>query len=111
MTDPASRLTGPESRRGRVRGADRLTVALFSGAAFLAVLALLATQVGGQAHAGRTAVRPREILVRRVYRTRVVTRILPAGSGGRSGETVSQSVSGSPSIPSSTVPAPVTRAS
>ncbi len=91
-------------------GPDRVTVALFSLAAFLLVLTLLGAQLGN-AGATRSAARARAVLVRRVYRTTVVERILPAGSGGPSGGTsVTQSESGSGG--SLALPAaPVTRTS
>lgn len=91
MKDPAGRAPA------RRRGIDRLTVALLALAAFLLVLAFLGTQLGASA---RTAARPREIVLRRVYRTTVVERIFPAGAGGPAGGTsVSQSVSGSAAAP------------
>jgi hypothetical protein len=89
-------------------GPDRVTVALFSLAAFLLVLALLGTQLSraGSTHAAaRTSV-----LVRRVYRTTVVERVLPAGSGGSGGTSISQSASGSSAAPPLPA-APVTRTS
>lgn len=83
---------------------DRLTVALFSLAAFLLTLAFLSWQLAGQAPVARA--RPRELLLRRVYTTTVIERV---PSGARAGSSVSQSVSTqSPSEPAGT---PVTRAS
>ncbi len=70
---------------------DRLTIAMVSLAAFLIVLALLATQLG---HAGSTHPTARAVLVRRVYETTVVERV-PASSAARSASSVTQSVSGS----------------
>jgi len=88
---------------------DRPTIALFSLAGFLVVLALLASQfaVGGKA----TSVRPREVLVRRVYQTTVVERVPHSATAGSSAgsPTVTQSVSGSTSIPAAA--AAVTRTS
>lgn len=99
----------PTVRARRARGGpDRVTVALFSLTAFLLVLALLGTQLS---HAGsdRVAAR-RSILVRRIYRTTVIERVLPAGVGGPGGTSVAQSVSGS--SPGSLLgAAPVTRTS
>lgn len=99
------------SRAPRARGGpDRVTVALLSLTAFLLVLALLGSQLS---HAGATHAPPRTraVLLRRVYRTTVVERILPAGSGGPSGGTsVSQSESG-PAGPLAPPAAPVTRTS
>lgn len=82
---------------------DRASVVLFSLAAFLAVLALLAWQL--RASAPRAA-SPRILLVRRVYETTVIETIRGSGSG----TSVSQSVSssGSGSVP---VAAPTSRSS
>ncbi len=94
-------------RRAR-GGADRVTVALFSLAAFLLVLALLGTQLSraGSNHAPAR----RSVLVRRIYKTTIVERVLPAGVGGAGGTSVTQSVSGS--SPGSLLgAAPVTRTS
>jgi len=96
--------------RGACRGPDRVTVALFSLAAFLLVLALLGTQLS-QAGSSHAAAR-RSVLVRRIYKTTIVERVLPAGvggPGGAGGTSVTQSVSGSSS--GSLLPAPVTRTS
>jgi hypothetical protein len=86
---------------------DRPTIALFSLAGFLVVLALLGSQLGVVGHAGA---RPREVLVRRVYQTTVVERVPRSVAIGAStgSSTVTQSVSGSSSIPAA---APVTRTS
>jgi hypothetical protein len=74
-------------------GPDRVTVALLSLTAFLLVLALLGTQLG---RAGSSRVHSRALLVRRVYRTTVIERVLPAAFGGAAGgSSVTQSVSGS----------------
>jgi hypothetical protein len=70
---------------------DRVSVALFSLAAFLAILTLLASQLSGGS--GRS--RPVPVLLRKVYRTTVIERVLPAGTGGRGGASVTQSESGS----------------
>jgi hypothetical protein len=86
---PATRAR--RSHRGTARGADgpdRLTVALLSLAAFLTVLALLA----GQFAASAAAPRPhRVVLVRTVYRTKVIETI----AGGSGQTSVSRSVTGS----------------
>ncbi len=90
-------------------GPDRVTVALASVAAFLLVLALLGTQlsVAGSRHASSS----RALLIRRIYRTTVVERVLPAGTGGGSGgASVTQSVSGSNS-PLTPASLPITRTS
>jgi hypothetical protein len=83
-----------------------VTVGLFSLAAFLLVLALLATQLD---HASASRASGRAVLLRRVYRTTVVERVLPAGSGGASGTSVTQSVSatGASALPAT----PTTRTS
>lgn len=102
--------TLPTPARGARRGSDRVTVALFSLAAFLLVLALLGTQLS-QASSKTTA--RRTVLVRRIYKTTVVERVLPAGvggPGGAGGTSVTQSVSGS-STGSLLGAAPVTRTS
>src|SRR5947209_20337450 len=70
-------------------GLDRGSVILFSLAAFLAVLALLAWEMRPSSP---TFARRREVVVRRVYETTVVETI--KGSSG-SGTSVSQSVSSS----------------
>ncbi len=80
---------------------DRLTVLLFTAAAFLAVLAILAHQLPAVGRADR---RPSTVL-RKVYRTTVVETIV--GAGGPS--SVTRSVSGSSSGAIATAPA--TRAS
>jgi hypothetical protein len=81
-------------------------VALVSLTAFLLVLALLGTQLG---HAAGGHAPHRALLLRRIYRTTVVERILPAGSGPRDGTSVSQSssTSGAEAAPA----APVTHVS
>jgi hypothetical protein len=84
---------------------DRPTIALFSLAGFLVVLALLGSQLGVAGHAA--SARPREVLVRRIYQTTVVERVPRSTTAGSS--TVTQSVSGSTSIPGAA--APVTRTS
>lgn len=93
----------------RVRGGpDRFTVAMASLAAFLLVLALLGTQLSSTS-SGQEAARP--ALIRRIYETTVVERVLPAGAGGGGGgPSVTQSVSGS-SAPLTSTAVPVTRTS
>jgi uncharacterized membrane protein YgcG len=92
----------PTSRRHL--GPDRLTVVLFTLAAFLTVLALLAWQMrSAGVHARPVTV------VRRVYQTTVVETIIgPSGGGG--GSAVTQSVSSSGSS-SSGASGPTTRTS
>jgi hypothetical protein len=107
-TEPRSVLTaGTASRAGRRErgrsGADRLTVCLFSLAAFFVVLTLLAGRVpsvtAGSAH--------QVTLLRKIYRTTVIETI--AGGSGPAGTSVSQSVSSSGSA--TPVSAPATRTS
>jgi len=103
MTEQAP--VGPPRRaRG---GPDRVTVALCSLTAFLLVLALLSTQLS-HTSPSRAAAR-RSVLVRRIYKTTVIERVLPAGVGGPAGTSVAQSVSGSSA--GSVPPNPVTRTS
>jgi hypothetical protein len=86
------------SRRKAAGGPDRTSVILFSTAAFLAVLALLAWQLRAttpRAAAGRV------VIVRRIYQTTVVETIRGPGSG----TSISQSVSSSG--PASAGPAPI----
>ena len=73
------------SKRG-----DRLSVTLFSLAAFLCVLALLGSQLS---HAARSA-RPATALVRKIYKTTVLERVIGARPGP-SGTSVSQTASAS----------------
>jgi hypothetical protein len=92
-------------RRPAVPGLDRLTVALFSLATFLVVLALLAGQVRGAASHGAS----RSVLVvRKIYRTTVVETL--NGGSGPAGTSVSQSVSSS-GASGGPVTAPATRSS
>jgi hypothetical protein len=78
---------------------------LFSLAAFLIVLALLAIQM--RAGASQSAARP-VIVLRKIYRTTVVETI--AGGSGPTGASVTQSVSSS-STGSTAYAAPTTRTS
>ncbi|HEY5045595.1 MAG TPA: hypothetical protein VII53_07040 [Solirubrobacteraceae bacterium] len=88
---------------------DRPTIALFSLAGFLVVFALLGSRLAVGGHAA--AARPREVVVRRIYQTTVVERVPRSATAGPStgSSTVTQSVSGSTSIPAAA--APVTRTS
>ena len=102
MTEtPSPASSGP--RRGSQLASDWPTIVMFSVAAFLATLAFLETQLQGQPPKRTAGARPREVLVRRVYRTTVIERVLASRAGGPTGQTSSQTVSGSPSIVS---PAP-----
>ncbi len=100
--------SAPTTARRPRRGPDRVTVALLSLSAFLIVLALLGTQLSV---AGSKDAPSRALLVRRIYRTTVIERVLPAGARAPAGGTsVTQSVSGSgaePALPAT----PVTRTS
>lgn len=82
---------------------DRLTIAMASLAAFLIVLALLATQLG---HADTRHSSARAVLVRRIYETTVVERV-PAASAAHGTSSVTQSVSAAGAAPAT----PVTRTS
>jgi hypothetical protein len=103
---PAAAAGGGTHTRHR-GGPDRITIGLLAITAFLLVLALLGSQLtspsGGQA-------RRREVVVRRVYRTTVLERVLPAGSGPKAGASVTQSGSPMPAAEPA-APAPVTRVS
>jgi hypothetical protein len=88
-------------------GPDRVTVVLASVTAFLVVLTVLGTQLSATG-SGQEADRP--VLFRKIYRTTVVERVLPAGAGGGGGPSVTQSVSGS-SAPFTSTTVPVTRTS
>jgi hypothetical protein len=106
----------PRLSRGRRSplASDGPTIVMFSVAAFLATLAFLETQLQGQPQKRTAGARPREVLVRRVYRTTVIERVLAPGAGGRTGQTSSQTVSGSPSTvspPASAVAPVLTRTS
>jgi hypothetical protein len=100
--------TATRRRSGRgpaAPGLDRLTVVLFSLAAFLVVLALLAAQLRGAASHGA----PRPVLVvRKIYRTTVVETL--TGGSGPAGTSVSQSVSSSGASNAPVTP-PATRSS
>jgi hypothetical protein len=91
------------SRRRARGGSDRLSVLLFSVAAFLVVFALLVSQLPA---AGSAVSRPAPVL-RKIIRTTIIETI--KGGTGPNGTLVSQSVSGSSSGPS--VAAPTTRTS
>ncbi len=102
-----SATTSPH-RAGRRRGSsgpDRLTVVLFSLAAFLAVLALLAGQL--RAASASSGARP-ALVLRKVYRTTVIETITDGSGAG--GTSVTQSVSSSGSG-ATTLAAPTTRTS
>jgi hypothetical protein len=113
MGTEALRISNPNAttsprRAGRRRGSsgpDRLTVVLFSLAAFLAVLALLAGQL--RAASANSGARP-VLVLRKVYRTTVVETI--AGGSRAGGTSVTQSVSSSGSG-ATTLAAPTTRTS
>jgi hypothetical protein len=113
MATEASVIPNPTATRsprsaGRGRdssGPDRLTVVLFSLAAFLVVLALLAGQLPAAAnHRASSPV----LLVRKIYRTTIVE--TTAGGGGAGGTSVTQSVSNSGSS-ATALATPTTRSS
>jgi len=88
-------------KRPHGAGPDGVTVTLLTVAAFLATLALLASQM--RASPARPA--HRVVVVRRVYETRVVETVV----GGAGGSSVTQSVSGTPAT--ALAPVPTTRSS
>lgn len=89
-TSPAP--AGSAPRRAASRGGpDRLSIALFSLALLLILLALLAHQVS----AAGPAKAARYTLVRKIYRTRVIETIIGPGPSG-----VTQSVASSGSVSS-----------
>jgi hypothetical protein len=98
---PSGRPTATRARKDS--GPDRLSVILFSLAAVLVVLTLLTKQLLAQASA---PVPRRQVIVRKVYRTTIVTTIPGAGAG----TSVSQSVTSSPGSYSAG-PMPTTRSS
>lgn len=103
MTAAAMAVTTEHARPAarRARPSDRLTVMLFTTAAFLVVLGVLISQM-------RTIpARPKVVVVRREYRTTVVETVLGQRGGGTS---VSQSSSSSGSVPTAPA-APTTRVS
>lgn len=79
---------------------DRLTIGLFSLASFLVVLALLGSQIGSAA--SKKAPR-RPVLLRRIYRTTVVERVIGSSSRGPSSSTSESQTLG----PTSSAPAAV----
>jgi hypothetical protein len=90
-TERTAPLRRPHPTRGRAAGPDRLTVLLLTVAAFLLVLALLASQLRPAA----APAQPRPVVVlRKIYETRVVETVPGPGAGGTS-ITQSQSVSSS----------------
>ena len=100
-TRPIALTSAPRTRRPK-SGADRLSVILFSIAAFLLVLALLAWQL--KAPPARLAARP-VVVMKRIYTTTVVETV-----PGRGGTSMSQSVSSSGSAYAASS-APTTRSS
>jgi hypothetical protein len=77
------------SRRRSAAGPDRLTVALFTVASFLVVLALLSQKLPATGHASPVPVH----VLRKVYRTTIVETFV--GASGPTGASVSQTVSSS----------------
>jgi hypothetical protein len=101
VTVPGVPATRPATgRRAAGSGPDRLTVILFSLAAFLVVLAFLMSQLTASAPSRRTVV-----VMRREYRTTVITTI--KGGTGPNSVSASVSSSGSSALPA----APTTRTS
>ena len=82
---------GGTRRRLPGGGPDRLSVGLFSVAAFLLIFALLGSQLGGAAASHPAS---HAVLIRRIYRTTVVESVPPSARGGASGgASVTQSAS------------------
>jgi hypothetical protein len=105
MVATVAATTDPARHAGRrVGGPDRVSVGLFALNAFLAVLALLISQL----HVAAPAPRPKLVVVRRVYRTTVIETVIGRRGGGTS---VSQSSSSSSTPVSATAAAPTTRVS
>ncbi len=99
-TERTASIRRPRRSGGRASGPDRLTVLLLTIAAFLLVVALLATQIRPAA----VPAPPRPVVVlRKVYETSVVETVPGAGARGTS-VTRSQSVSSS-SSPAGPAPA------
>jgi hypothetical protein len=91
LAKPSAAARPASGRRGRrsSAGPDRLTVALFTVAGFLVVLALLSQKLPTTGHPSSVPVH----VVRKIYRTTIVETIV--GASGPSGASVSQSVSSS----------------
>ena len=102
---PARRGRRPEGAARHRTAADPLTVALFSATVFLILLALLASGLRGATAPRLTG---RVVVLRKIYRTRVITTVIGASTGGTS---VSQSVSSSGSASAPLPVIPVTRVS
>jgi hypothetical protein len=100
-TRPIALTSAPRTRKAK-SGADRFSVVLFSIAAFLLVLALLAWQL--KAPSAHVAARP-VVVMKRIYTTTVVTTV-----PGRGRTSMSQSVSSSGSAYAA-ASAPTTRTS
>lgn len=98
MAATTDSLRPPVRRR---QGPDRLTVILFATAAFLAVLALLISQLHP------AAAKPRVVVVRRLYQTTVVETILGQRAAATSVSRSTSSTGGEATAPL----APTTRVS
>jgi hypothetical protein len=92
-TDRSARRSNSPHRRRDAAGPDRLTVVMLTLAGFLAVLALMAWQLGAGASVQARPV----VTIRRVYETRVVETVV--GGAARSSVTQSTSSSGSAGAP------------
>jgi hypothetical protein len=80
----------PAAAKPTGSGPDRLSVILFSLAAVLVVLALLARQL----NTGTTGTARHAVLMRRIYRTTIVETVPGPGSGTSVSQSVSSSGSG-----------------
>ena len=103
-TESTRPIARPRSR-GAASGPDRLTVVLLAVAAFLVVLALLASELRPSSASGPQR---HVVVLRRLYETRVIETVVGPGSAGNNSVTQSVSSSGSTAVPAS---APTTRAS
>jgi hypothetical protein len=106
-TERAAEIARGRSGGRRASGPDRLTVLLLTIAAFLLVLALLASQI--RAADKPVAARP-VVVLRKVYETRYVESV-PSTDAAGGGTSVTQSVSSSSSSPAAGSAAPTTRSS
>ncbi len=99
-------LAGVGSGNRRRWSPDSVTIGFLALAAFLLVLALL----GSQLTSAGSALARSPVVVRKIYRTTVLEKVLPTGSGPKDGTSVTQSSSPSP-VAEPAAAAPVTRVS
>lgn len=87
------------SERSRTRGPDRVTLGLLTLACFLAVLALLGSQLSAPA----APKPPRTALVRKIYETTIDDTVIGAGTRGPSNSTSESQTLGPSSAESAAV--------